>query len=145
MLNKSQVNRYQINMWQEQRSSSVLPSPLHSTRIRNPCSLTSNLQSTKKHQKYRKMYKSYRTSKWRSTIPAHRKHIIIIWWDKFSQKHNYKYMAKWWCLLGMEKLHVSVYSGRLQVLTTNLLKEFCIICLNRVVMLRTYHHFTVFC
>jgi len=20
-------------------------------------------------------------------------------WGKFSQKHNYEYMAKWWCLL----------------------------------------------
>jgi len=20
-------------------------------------------------------------------------------WGKFSQKYNYKYMAKWWCLL----------------------------------------------
>ena len=26
-----------------------------------------------------------------------------IWWGKFSQKHNYKYMAKWWCLVAMEK------------------------------------------
>ena len=50
-----------------------------------------------------------------------------IWWGKFSQKHNYKYMAKWWCLLAMEKLHVSAYSGHLQVLTTFLLKEFNII------------------
>ena len=25
----------------------------------------------------------------------------IIKWVKFSQKHNYKYMAKWWCLLAM--------------------------------------------
>ena len=36
----------------------------------------------------------------------------------------------------MEKLHVSAYSGHLKVLTTFLLKEFYIICLNRVVMLR---------
>jgi len=27
-------------------------------------------------------------------------------------------MPKWWCLLAMEKLHVSAYSGHLQVLTT---------------------------
>jgi len=60
-----------------------------------------------------------------------------IWWGKVSQKHNNKYMAKWWCLLAMEKLHVSAYSGNLQVLTTFLLKEFYIICLNRVVMLRS--------
>jgi len=33
-------------------------------------------------------------------------------------------MAKLWCLLAMEKLHVSAYSGQLQVLTTSLLKEF---------------------
>jgi len=26
-----------------------------------------------------------------------------IWWGKFSQKHSYKYMDKWWCLLAMEK------------------------------------------
>jgi len=32
-------------------------------------------------------------------------------------------MAKRWCLLAMEKLHVSVYSGHLQVLRTFLLKE----------------------
>jgi len=30
-------------------------------------------------------------------------------------------MAKWWCLLAMEKLHVSTYSGHLQVLKTFLL------------------------
>jgi len=30
----------------------------------------------------------------------------------FSQKHNYKYMAKRWCLLAMGKLHVSAYSTR---------------------------------
>jgi len=45
----------------------------------------------------------------------------------------------------MEKLHVSAYSGHLQVLTTFLLKKFYIICLNRVVMLRSHHHFTCFC
>ena len=49
-----------------------------------------------------------------------------IWWDKFSQKHNYKYMAKWWCLLAMEKRHVSACGGHLQVLPTFLLKEFYI-------------------
>ena len=43
--------------------------------------------------------------------------------------------------IGNGKLHVSAYSGHLQVLTTFLLKEFYIICLNRVVMLRS-HHFT---
>jgi len=42
-----------------------------------------------------------------------------------------------------EKLHVSAYSGHLQVLTTFLLKEFYIICLNRVVMLRSHHHLPV--
>jgi len=68
-----------------------------------------------------------------------------IWWGKFSQKHNYKCMGKWWCLLAMEKLHVSAYNGHLQVLTTFLLKEFYIMCLNRVVMLRSHHHFTCFC
>jgi len=52
-------------------------------------------------------------------------------------------MVKWW-LLAIEKLHVSVYGGHLQVLTTFLLKEFYIICLNRVVMLKTHHHFTCF-
>ena len=31
------------------------------------------------------------------------KTYISIWWGKFSQKHNYKYMAKWWCLLAMDK------------------------------------------
>jgi len=71
---------------------------------------------------------------------------VILWWGKFSKKHNYKYMAKWWCLLAMEELlHVSAYSGHLQVLTTFLLKEFYIICVNRVVMLRSHHHFTCFC
>jgi len=34
-----------------------------------------------------------------------------------------------------KKLHVSAYSGHLEVLTTFLLKEFYIICPNRVVML----------
>ena len=42
------------------------------------------------------------------------------------------------------KIHVSAYSSHLQVLTTFLLKEFYIICLNRVVMLRS-HNFTCFC
>ena len=45
----------------------------------------------------------------------------------------------------IKKLHVSAYSGRLQVLTTFLLKEFYIISLNRVVMLRSHHHFTFTC
>jgi len=45
-------------------------------------------------------------------------------------------MAKLWCLLSMKKLHVSAYSGHLNVLTTFLLKEFYIIYLNRVGMLR---------
>jgi len=36
-------------------------------------------------------------------------------------------MAKGWCLLAMKKLHVSAYSGHLQVLTTFLLKEFYMI------------------
>jgi len=44
-----------------------------------------------------------------------------------------------------EKLHVSAYSGHLQVLTTVLLKEIYIIRLNRVVMLRSHHNFTCFC
>ena len=34
------------------------------------------------------------------------------------------------------KLHVSAYGGHYQVLTAFLAKEFCIICLNGVVMLR---------
>jgi len=46
--------------------------------------------------------------------------------------------------LAMEKLHVSAHSGHLQVLTTFLLKEFYVICLNRVVMLRSHHHFTCY-
>ena len=37
----------------------------------------------------------------------------------------------------MEKLHVSAYSGHHQVLTAFLLKELYIMCLNRVVMLRS--------
>ena len=36
-------------------------------------------------------------------------------YGKFSQKHNYTYMAKRWCLLAMDKLQVSAYSGHLQV------------------------------
>ena len=43
-----------------------------------------------------------------------------------------------------KKLHVSNYNGHLQVLTTFLLKEFYIICLNRVVMLRSDHHLCAF-
>jgi len=53
--------------------------------------------------------------------------VFHIWWGKFSQKHSYKYMAKWWCLLAMggkKKLCVLAYSDHLQVLTTFLLKEF---------------------
>ena len=40
-----------------------------------------------------------------------------------------------------KKLHVSAYSGHLQVLTTFLLKDFYITCLDRVVMFRSHHHF----
>ena len=43
-----------------------------------------------------------------------------------------------------KKLHVSVYSGHLQVLTTFLLKGFYITSLNRVVMLRSRHHLRAF-
>ena len=43
------------------------------------------------------------------------------------------------------KRHVSAYGGHLKVLTTFFLKEFYIICLNRVVMLRYHHRFTCFC
>jgi len=43
------------------------------------------------------------------------------------------------------KLHVSAYSGYHQVLTTFLLKEFYVIYLNRVVMLKYHHYFTCFC
>ena len=43
------------------------------------------------------------------------------------------------------KIHVSPYSGHLQVLTTFLLKEFYTICLIRVVMLRPHHNFTLLC
>jgi len=64
-----------------------------------------------------------------------------IWWGKFSQKHNYTYMGKWWCLLALDKLHVSVYSGHLQVWQL-FCNEFYIICLNLVVMLR---YFTCYC
>ena len=46
--------------------------------------------------------------------------------------------------LAMEKLHVSAYSGHIQVLTTFLLKEFYIICLNGMVILSSHHHFTCF-
>jgi len=45
-------------------------------------------------------------------------------------------------LISNKELHVSAYCGHLQVLTTFLLKEFYIICLNCVVMLRSHHHFT---
>jgi len=44
-----------------------------------------------------------------------------------------------------KKLHVSSYSGHLKVLIIFLLKEFYIICVNRVVMLRSHHHFMCFC
>ena len=43
-----------------------------------------------------------------------------------------------------EKPHVSAYSGHHQVLTTLLLLEFYIICLNRVAMLRSHHHLRAF-
>jgi len=44
--------------------------------------------------------------------------------------------------MSKEELHVSAYSGDLQVL-----KIFCfyIICLNRVVMLRSRHHSARYC
>jgi hypothetical protein len=75
------------------------------------------------------------------TLPFPPSYMMAIRWGKFSQKHNYEYVAKWLCLLAMEKLHVLAYSGHLQVLTTFLLKEFYIICLNRVLTLRSHHHY----
>ena len=39
------------------------------------------------------------------------------------------------------KLHVSAYSGHHQFLTPFLLYKFYIICLNRVAMLRSHHHY----
>jgi len=27
---------------------------------------------------------------------------VTIRWGKFSQKHNYEYMARWWCLLATD-------------------------------------------
>ena len=44
-----------------------------------------------------KVFKSLRAA----TTPIH--DPSAIWWGKFSQKHNYTYMAKWWCLLAIEK------------------------------------------
>jgi len=45
---------------------------------------------------------------------------LLIWcsvrWGKFSQNHNSEYLVNWWCLLAIEKLHVSAYSGHNQVL-----------------------------
>ena len=46
---------------------------------------------------------------------------------------------------GKKKIYVSAYSGHFQVFTTFLLKEFYIICLNLVVMLKSHHRFTCFC
>ena len=43
-----------------------------------------------------------------------------------------------------KKPHVLAYGGHLEVLTSFLLIEFIIICLNHVVMLRSHHHFTCF-
>ena len=42
------------------------------------------------------------------------------------------------------KLHVWAYSGHHQGLITFLLKSFFIICLNRVVMLRSHHNLRAF-
>jgi len=39
------------------------------------------------------------------------------------------------------KLHVSAYSGHHQVLTTFLLWELYMICINRVSVLRSHHHY----
>jgi len=42
--------------------------------------------------------------------------IQAIWRGKLSQNHNYsRCIAKRWCLLAMDKLYVSAYSGQLQV------------------------------
>jgi len=41
------------------------------------------------------------------------------------------------------KRHVSAHSGHHQVLTTFLLYKFYIICLNRVAMLRSHHHYNL--
>ena len=43
-----------------------------------------------------------------------------------------------------KKVNVSTYSSHLQVLKTISLKEFYIICLNRVVMLSSHNHLTCF-
>ena len=53
-------------------------------------------------------------------------------------------MTKWWCLLEIEKIHVSACSGQLQVLKPFFLKEFYIIYIyiyiNRVSMLGSHQH-----
>jgi len=53
-------------------------------------------------------------------------------------------MAKWWCLLAKKTTCFGLYrpsSGS----DNFLLKEFYIICLNRVVMLRSHHHSACYC
>ena len=44
----------------------------------------------------------------------------------------------------MEKLHISAYHVHLHVLKSFLLKEFYIICINRVVILRYHNHIACF-
>jgi len=33
--------------------------------------------------------------------------VMVVRWGNFSQKYNYEYMAKWWCLLVIEKNYIS--------------------------------------
>ena len=46
-------------------------------------------------------------------------------------------------LISNGKLHVSACGGHHQVLTTFLLQELYIICINHVSMLRSYHHYNL--
>ena len=65
-------------------------------------------------------------------------------WGKFSQNRTINIWLNDGVCWQWKKLHVSAYSGYHQVLTTCLIKESYIIWLNRVVMLRSHHHFSAF-
>ena len=49
------------------------------------------------------LFPLFESMAWRgSTCSKCMKNWYLIRWGKFSQKHNYGYMAKWWCLLAIE-------------------------------------------
>jgi len=106
----------------EWRQTSASPLRLHGLDRDNFTLLHFAVYTTKKSTRMNKRLILFRDSEVRHPLRCAIPVLCLkIRWVKISPKHNYEYMAKWWCLLAIEQLHVSAYSGHIQVLTTFLL------------------------